>query len=121
MSWISFAWTTPALLAGRKTCTRREWTASHARQFHDGDLVGAYDRSPRNGGRKVAVIRLTAPVQRRSTKFMPESDWEDEGFEYLAGIGASVKGDTPAAIWADWRDNPRDLYVIRFEIIEVLP
>lgn len=60
MRIISFAWTTPALLAGRKTCTRRDWTYGYAANFALGEEVAAYDRSPRAFGQRVATIRLTA-------------------------------------------------------------
>jgi len=33
---LSFAWTTDALLAGRKTCTRRVWKDAHF-QFFGGE------------------------------------------------------------------------------------
>ncbi len=60
---ISFAWTTAALLEGRKTVTRREWTDKHAAKFKPGDLVDAWDKSPRFKGKKVAVIRIVAIVR----------------------------------------------------------
>jgi len=50
MKIISFAWTTEASLAGRKTATRRCWSEGYARRFKSGDLVQAYDRNP-SGGR----------------------------------------------------------------------
>jgi hypothetical protein len=40
MMTISFAWTTPALLAGHKTVTRRDWDAEYAIRFAAGQLVG---------------------------------------------------------------------------------
>ena len=49
---ISFAWTTPALLAGRKTVTRRDWSDRYALLFHADDFVAGYNRSPRHGGRR---------------------------------------------------------------------
>ena len=59
MRIISFAWTTPALLAGAKTVTRRDWKGRHGMAFHEGDFVQAWDRSPRVGGKQVATIQLT--------------------------------------------------------------
>lgn len=41
MRIISFAWTSPALLAGAKTVTRRDWDDSYARRFSAGELVAA--------------------------------------------------------------------------------
>lgn len=90
MKIISFAWTTPALLAGRKTVTRRDWQLGYASGFHAGDLVAAYNRSPRHGGRQVATIRLTRAPYLESTKEAPPEDYEAEGLAYLDSIGAKV-------------------------------
>lgn len=38
---ISFAWTTPALLAGRKTVTRRHWDRRYAGRGEKGAIVPA--------------------------------------------------------------------------------
>ena len=117
MSIISFAWTTSALLAGRKTCTRRDWSPQYARQFREGDLVDAFNRSPRHGGKKVAVIRLTS-VTFENTRDMPDSDYEAEGFGYLTEIGAKVNGATPDELWAEWRGVWRGMYVVRFKVLD---
>ncbi len=57
---ISFAWITPSLLARLKDVTRREWSDAHAAKFKPGDLVDAWDKSPRFKGKKVAVIRIVS-------------------------------------------------------------
>lgn len=81
---ISFAWTTPVLLAGKKTVTRRQWT----RRYHDAWVrayVGgrcthdAYDKSPRFGGKRVGCIRLTETPKREVLGDMLESDLDAEG------------------------------------------
>jgi hypothetical protein len=59
---ISFAWTVPALIAGQKTVTRRVWSSGHAAKFHAGDVVDAWDKSPRAHGRRVATIEITRDV-----------------------------------------------------------
>jgi hypothetical protein len=45
---LSFAWTTPALIADRKSCTRRDWSADYAARFRDGlnrdAMLGGYLR-----------------------------------------------------------------------------
>lgn len=119
MKIISFAWTTPALLAGRKTVTRRDWNDGYAQRFRKGDLVQAYDRSPRYGGRRVAVIRLTVDPYKELTNDVPATDWEAEGFAYLTEIGATPGGRTPDDVWDSWRDDPTDLWVVHFELVEV--
>jgi hypothetical protein len=55
MKIISFAWTTPALLQGHKTVTRRMWKKQ---LVNPGDLVQAYNRSPRFKGKPVALIKI---------------------------------------------------------------
>ena len=117
MRIISFAWTTPALLAGRKTCIRREWDDKYAQGFHEGDLVAAYDKSPRYGGKRVATIRLRDNPYQQSTMKVPFSDWEKEGFAYLAEIGAKVNGKTPHEVWDHWLTHNQMVWVVRFELV----
>jgi len=81
---ISFAWTTEALLAGRKTCTRRRWSEKHFQQWvcawRAGRLIhDAWDKSPRASGCKVGKIRLTCEPYRERLADMPESDLAAEG------------------------------------------
>ncbi|HWP58983.1 MAG TPA: hypothetical protein VNL14_13910 [Candidatus Acidoferrales bacterium] len=58
MTIISFAHTTPQLLERSKTVTRRDWTDKHAQKFRAGEVVQAYDKSPRCGGKRVCFIRI---------------------------------------------------------------
>lgn len=115
MRILSFAWTTPALISGHKTCTRRDWSERYARTFHKGDYVRAYDRSPRNGGKPVAIIRLTCDPLYVSS--LPPADWYHEGFNYLAKIGATVNGLSPVDLWINWTLRPRKVWVVRFELV----
>lgn len=78
--YISFAWTTPALLARAKSATRRMWAPSHAAKFRAGQIVDAYDRSPRLGGRRVATIRIARDPWKQRTGLMDDVvDYEREG------------------------------------------
>lgn len=117
MKVISFAWTTPALLVGRKTVTRRDWKDGWARQFAPGELIAAYDRQARHGGHEVAMIQLVGQPYRQSTKLALESDYEAEGFAYLESIGAKVDGISPKTLWRAWHLQPQELWVVRFELI----
>lgn len=117
---ISFAWTTGALLAGRKTVTRREsWTPGYFKRWQDAwdksrnrrdkdrlkyRIHDAYDRSPRNGGRKVGSIVLTCRPYLEPLCAMPESDLEAEGGLWPT-LDAFI-GDT---------DPRKPIPVIRFE------
>ena len=120
MKIISFAWTTPALLAGRKTVTRREWSEDYARRFRAGEMVAAYDRNPRHRGRQVATIRLTRDPYSESTRSAPEEDYEAEGFAFLQELGVKVDGLPPAVLWRAWHVFPQEMWVVRFELVEVV-
>lgn len=114
---ISFAWTSPALTAGKKTVTRRDWKRAHATKFKKGDIVTAYNKSPRNGGKPIAKIQLTAdPYLERTSKMTLES-YTREGLTWLHSIGVVV----PPDLWFNaWRDLDELVYVIEFELLEVL-
>jgi hypothetical protein len=116
---ISFAWTTPALLVGAKTVTRREWKPEYASRFTVGMLVDAWDRSPRTGkGRKVATIRIKRAPRRESTAYLTGEDWDREGFTWLAAHG--LLGQVEAAI-SSWTLDPRAVFVVEFELVDVGP
>jgi hypothetical protein len=125
---ISFAWTSTALVAGRKTVTRRQWTPSYAAQFHRNDLVDAYDRQPRYRGRKIATIRLTHDPVYLPDATMPETDYEAEGFAFLDEhpefIPKSWKkemdeGETLKDHFEYWRQSGESSWVIRFIVISI--
>jgi len=115
---ISFAWTTPALLAGAKTVTRRDWKKQHAMQFAKGLLVDAYDKSPRQHVRKVATIRIKRDPHLETTAYLPIEEFAAEGFAWLAANGGSAEHARINEIWAEWRDSPRQLYVVEFELVD---
>lgn len=122
MKIVSFGKTTPALLAGRKTVTRREWAAKHAASFHEGELVQAWNQSPRvKGSRRVGTIRLTGAPYLQSTHLIPPDDWEAEGFAYMTLHRIDIDGGTPLELWDEWLREARMLWVVRFELVEVLP
>jgi hypothetical protein len=119
MPWISFAWTTPALLAGKKTVTRRLWDDRFAQRFiwayRNDDPVIAYDKNPRNGGKPVATILLTEEPHKERLGDMPFQDVEAEGGLWL---------DRADFIAAFLEKNPvctedTQLWVIRFKLIEI--
>src|SRR4030042_4067445 len=113
MKIISVAWTTEALLAGRKTCTRRGWKDRWAEGCRSGDLVAAYDRQPRYGGHQVALIKLLESPYKQSTKDAPEEDYEREGFAYMEEHGLTVGGLVPRMFWRAWKLKPQWLGVGR--------
>lgn len=118
---LSFGWTTPALVVGEKTVTRRDWKPRHAAHFHCGDVVRALNRQWRNGGEPIGTVRLTEDVLLQSTADAPPSDWRAEGFDFLEERGVKVDGVMPAVLWRSWhwRMHARYLYVVRFELVEL--
>lgn len=123
MRIICFAWTTAALVVGAKTCTRRKWPPNWARQFHKGDLVVAYDRSPRYGGKQVAMIRLTQDPYRENTADAPDADYEAEGLAWMERemlpIFQNKRRFTFANdFWDAWKNEAEDVWVVRFELVK---
>lgn len=137
MRFISFAWTVPALLAGEKTVTRRDWKASHAQGFSRGELVSAYDKDPRAGGQKIGEIRLKVPPYLEPVSEMPASDYDLEGFAYFEDHPEELPSSAPPWMRGLTRENftddtglyvdadrlfypgagARALYVVRFELV----
>jgi len=120
MKIISFAWTTPALLRGKKTVTRRVWDDNYAARYHKGDFIKAYDRNPRNGGKHIATIQITTEPYKEWSNSVSMIEWRNEGFEYLTGIDARCNGLSPIEIWTGWHENPTPLWVIRFMLVEIV-
>ncbi len=128
MKIISFGWTHPAVTAGHKTCTRRAWKQEYASRFRAGDIVLAYDRSPRIGGKPIAKIRLTEAPYKEPMCDMPNSDYEAEGLAWLAEHSDQVPPSARKQVWGDctfqafynWRWSGGSVYVVRFEVVEVL-
>ena len=114
---MSFAWTTPALLAGAKTVTRRDWKPKYARWFQRGELVAAFDRSPRYGGKRVATIRLTCDPYVENTADAPDSDFEAEGLAWMKREVKKIEGMFPDGFWNKWRRDAEDVWVIRFSLV----
>ena len=119
---ISFVWTMPAVLAGRKTVTRRPWKASHAKKFHEGDLIAAYTKLPRRGGRQAATLRLTGDAYEEPTSAIPASDFEAEGFAFLEQSGLNVDGLPAREYWEKRLQAApaENLWVVRYELVEVI-
>lgn len=118
---ISFGHTTPALLAGRKTVTRRDWSDRQFEIIHrywqQGLALDAWSASPRNRAadpKAVGKIVMTHEPVRESSDVAPESDYEAEGFVYLTEAGLLVFGLTPEALWRKWHDEPRVMTTVRF-------
>jgi hypothetical protein len=122
---ISFAWTVPALLAGEKSRTRRQWDADYARRFTAGQQALAFDRSPRFAGRPVALIELTAAPVLEPISAMPDKDFEREGFGFFERHPEAVPASDPLGIRAygarrafeRWREAGGDYYIVDFKLL----
>ena len=123
---ISFNWTTPALLADRKHCTRRDWADDYARRFKANEVCQAWDHQPRTGkGRKMADIRLTEKPHWEALADMPDSDYEEEGFKFFAEhphllpeqsgpVGTSFE------YFQAWRLQPGGMWVVRLQLEDIV-
>lgn len=119
MRIISFAWTTEALVVGRKVCTRRDWQQAYARSFKAGEMVAAYERSPRIRGKEVGTIRLTAAPE--FTAALPDEDFEREGFGWMQERHQLVDGVEPRVMWQLWQHHSEPQWVVRFELVSLTP
>lgn len=128
---LSFGYTAPALLAGAKTVTRRDWKATHADRFKRlhvalGWVAEAYDRSTRVGGHHIADILVQTVQGPLPVGLMPDSDYEAEGFAWLHANGHTPPKSAPFPDFSRegfdaWRRSGAVLYVVRFELVRVLP
>ena len=114
---ISYAWTTDALLAGRKTCTRRDWNRDYAARFLEGTVHDGYDRSPRIGGKKVANVRIERVPYPERTSLIPDADFEGEGLKFMEEKGLLIRGITPRQWFENWRASDEVLSVVRFKLV----
>ena len=117
MKEISFNWTITAFLSGHKSVTRRDWKDSYAKTFKKGEVVAAYNKQRRFGGKKIGLIKLTQDPYKESTADIPEEDWYNEGMPVLEGEGVLIDGLMPSGFWLRWKTEPENLWVIRFTII----
>lgn len=115
--WISFAWTTPALVCGYKKRTRRGWKDAHVKKFHADQMVDAYSKNPRYGGVKVADLRIARQPFLQSTSKLTREDWFLEGFEWLIRQGQKVGSKRPDQLWNEWIQDPREYWVVDFELL----
>ena len=120
MKEISFSWTTTAFLAGVKTVTRREWNDSYAKTFKKGEIVAAYDKQRRFGGHKIGLIKLTQAPYKENITDMPKEDWVAEGFALMVAENKLMNGRTPWSFYKRWIGEGKDLWVVRFKVMEIL-
>ena len=120
MRIISFGWTAPALVAGAKTVTRRDWKDSWAQRFKKGDICQAYDKDPRYGGKRIGYVQLTEDPVKEPMSKMSASDYLKEGFAYLhvhpERMPAPMPIDVSPQGFKKWRKSGGSKWVIRFRL-----
>ena len=84
MAFISYALTVNEFLAGKKTCTRRDWSDHHFKQWckywDEGKHVhDAWNKVPYAGGKKIGKFRLTCRPYKEKLADMPVEDLAAEG------------------------------------------
>lgn len=119
MMIISFAWTTDAFLANRKTVTRRKWTPYYAKRFKVGDICKAYDKQSRFGGKQIGLIKIMS-LTYEDIKTMPNHDYENEGFQYMIERGLKIWGKPPRQAFEDWRNDGGWYWVLRFNKVDAI-
>jgi hypothetical protein len=115
---MSFAYTLAPFLSGAKSRTRREWMENYAKSFKKGDLVSALNKNWMYGGKKIAVIQLTATPFLQNTSKMTEEDYRLEGFLYLEENGLLFRCKEPRKTFEEWKAEKKDVWVVDFRIIE---
>lgn len=107
--------------------TRRDWDDDYAARFRPGEIIQAYDRSPRHHGKPIALIRIVS-VRKESNREAPISDWEAEGFAWFCAHPDRLpKRDRVGYLntiqpesFDLFRRSPGAMWVCRFELVEVL-
>ncbi len=124
---ISFAWTTEAVLAGRKKRTRRYWSIEYAKRFALGSTHQGYNRLPRVGGNQIGVLTITQIPHMQQTTSMTEEDYELEGLKYMEEVGLYIPVRTidgkkvppmhPRRFFEAWKEANDNPIVIDFDFI----
>lgn len=129
---LSFHKTTAAVEARRKSVTRREWSDVYheriVRRLKEALNAGmrglemqAWSASPHHKGHRIGTVLITS-VTKEPTRKIPDSDWEAEGFAFMAENGINVAADlTCERLWRLWRmDRAKVTSVVRFEIVSLV-
>lgn len=115
---MSFAYTLAPFLSGEKSRTRREWMEKYAKSFRKGDMVTALNKNWMYGGKRIAIIQLTADPFVQNTSEMTDEDYILEGFAYLEKNGLLFRGKEPRKAFDAWKAEKKDIWVVDFKIIQ---
>lgn len=86
----------------------------------------AFQKTPRHGGRPVALLRLTADPVLEPLPTMPDSDYAAEGWAWLHEHRTLLPGwvtasDFSPQAFSEWRSRAGELWVVRFRLVPVAP
>ena len=102
---LSFGYTTPELLSGFKTITRRCWKEKYANYFlrtWNQKLFPALNKGYYAGGKAVGLLQILEIPYQQVLFEMPESDLSLEGFPQLSKsefIDRFFGGDSSMVVW----------------------
>jgi len=121
---LSFAWTTPPLVAGAKTVTRREWPPTHAIKYHAGAIVPAWSKQARFPGAEwVGQVTLTrSPYYEHISCEDVETLYVREGFKWLDDQWERIVHDPERPLWditLGWHELDASYWVIEFPPAQV--
>ncbi len=105
-----------ALLAGEQTVTFRPWAVKVYANYNQGDIITAQDRR----GKPVATIKITQTPYKKMSNQIRVSDWVSIGFDYRQKMSMRINGKTPWEVWQEWVEEPDYLWIIRFEMLEII-
>jgi len=121
---ISFAWTTEAVLGGRKKRTRRFWSRDYAMRFKPDSQHQGYNRLPRVGGHQIGVVTIIQLPYAQLASLMTEEDYELEGLKYMEETGLYIPVRTidgkkippmhPRRFFEAWKETNDNPFVIDF-------
>lgn len=82
----------------------------------------AYDRQPRFGGIKIAVIKLLRPPWLQQLSIMPDTDYYREGFEWIEEHPEykprRFREYSMRDVWWEMQMSGGAMWVVEFKIIE---
>lgn len=117
--WISFAYTTDAVIMGEKSVTRRNWARSHAMKLYGSQVVDIYDKNPRIHGQNMGQIEiLGSPYLQRTGKMTPD-DYEREGLLWMERNCRLMNGQSPEIFFNNWIEANEMVYVVEFKLLNL--
>lgn len=117
---ISFAWTTKAFLAGKKTVTRRTWDDDYALRFKVGSRHQAWSASPRRGGKQVGEIEILSIRREPLTLVIEKYEYGLLEIAREGGLWATPE-EFVDAIAANLKRPAHEIDVWRIEFKAILP